>query len=568
MAQSSISKDQAGRSGLEAAGRRWADQAEDLAGHQIVCPHCGHVFTVNEDEYQKLLAQVRSKEFERELHKSLEQEKARLESQHQLEMEKRLRSEQSEFEKRLGQKDKEVFNLQTQLSQAQDQQKIALAKVISDKDKELAALQSQLDKLGLQKDKENQEKVEAIRQRLEEAERKLEQRKHQEELDTVQWKERIDKLNDQLAQADEKQKIAVAGVTSDKDKELADLRAKLDKLGLEKDKEAQEKENELIRKLDQAHNDLAMEKQKREAELSKQHSQLVEQESSYEARLKAAQEQVEFYKDFKASQSTKAIGEDLEQYCYNEFNKIRATAFPGVYFEKDNQISQTGSKGDFIYRETDSEGKEILSIMFEMKNEMETTAQSQKHKNADFLKELDKDRREKKCEYAVLVSMLEPDNEFYNSGIADVSYLNASYQKMYAVRPQFFITIISLLRQAAYRSIELKRQLAGAQNQNIDITNFEEELDDFKEAFGKNYLSYKRNHDEAIKQIDNVINRLEAVKRALNTSENQLRLANNKLDKVEVKKLIRGNPTMRAKFEQARQRKDDDRRQLEPGGED
>lgn len=479
MAQSSISRDQTGQSGLG------ADQGGDLAGHQIVCPHCGHVFTVNEDEYQKLLAQVRSKEFERELHKSLEQEKARLESQHQLEMEKRLHSEQSEFEKQLGQKEKEVSSLQTQLSQAQDRQKIALAKAISDKDKE-----------------------------------------------------------------------------------LADLRAKLDKLSLQKDKEAQEKENELIRQLDQAHNDLAMEKQKQEAELSKQHSQLVEQKSSYEARLKAAQEQVEFYKDFKASQSTKAIGEDLEQYCYNEFNKIRATAFPGVYFEKDNQISQTGSKGDFIYRETDSEGREILSIMFEMKNEMETTAQSQKHKNVDFLKELDKDRREKKCEYAVLVSMLEPDNEFYNSGIADVSYLNASYQKMYAVRPQFFITIISLLRQAAYRSIELKRQLAEAQNQNIDITNFEEELDDFKEAFGKNYLSYKKNHDEAIKQIDNAINRLEAVKRALNTSENQLRLANNKLDRVEVKKLIRGNPTMQAKFEQARQRKDDDRRQLEPGGED
>ena len=278
---------------------------------------------------------------------------------------------------------------------------------------------------------------------------------------------------------------------------------------------------------------------KRKNELS-----LASVKQNYEAQLKAANEQVEFYKNFKAQQSTKAIGESLEHYAESEFNKVRSFAFPNAYFEKDNQVSARGSKGDFIFREEDESGVEIISIMFEMKNEADGT--EKKHKNADFYKELDKDRREKKCEYAVLVSMLEADNDYFNTGIVDVSH---EYEKMYVVRPQFFIQLIGLLRNAALNSLKYKQELALVREQNIDITHFEDDLETFKVAFAKNYNSASKNFNKAIEEIDKAIKRMEAVKQALQTSDNQLRLANNKLDDVSVKKLTRKNPTMKAKFE-------------------
>lgn len=260
--------------------------------------------------------------------------------------------------------------------------------------------------------------------------------------------------------------------------------------------------------------------------------------------LSQKDEQIEFYKDLKTKMSTKMVGETLEQHCEIQFNQLRATAFKNAYFEKDND-AKSGSKGDYIYKETDENGVEIISIMFEMKNEMDTTAS--KHKNEDFFKELDKDRNEKKCEYAVLVSLLESDSELYNAGIVDVSY---KYDKMYVVRPQCFIPIITLLRNAAMNALEYKQELAIVRNQDIDITNFEDNLMKFKDDFSRNYNIAHDHFDKAIDEIDKTIQHLEKVKKELLGSDNQLRIANNKVDDVSVKKLTKDNPTMQAKFKE------------------
>ncbi|MCR5530958.1 MAG: DUF2130 domain-containing protein [Lachnospiraceae bacterium] len=269
--------------------------------------------------------------------------------------------------------------------------------------------------------------------------------------------------------------------------------------------------------------------------------ELKRKDEAYADELKRRDEEIAYYKEFKARQSTKMIGESLEQHCETEFNKLRATAFPNAYFEKDND-ARSGSKGDFIYRES-KDGVEFISIMFEMKNEMDTTAT--KHKNEDFFKELDKDRTEKKCEYAVLVSLLEADSELYNSGIVDVSY---RYEKMYVVRPQFFIPLISILRNTALNSVSYKQELLQIRNQNIDVTNFENSLMDFKEKFSNNYRLASDKFQKAITEIDNTIDHLQKVKDALLGSERQLRLANDKAQDLSVKKLTKDNPTMQAKF--------------------
>lgn len=261
----------------------------------------------------------------------------------------------------------------------------------------------------------------------------------------------------------------------------------------------------------------------------------------YEEKIKDKDEQIAYYKDFKARQSTKMVGESLEQHCSNEFNKLRPL-FKKVYFEKDNDV-KTGSKGDFIFRENDEDGTEIISIMFEMKNEsLETVS---KHKNEDFFKELDKDRKEKKCEYAVLVSMLEIDNDYYNNGIVDVSH---KYPKMYVIRPQFFIPLITLLRNASMKSLEYKKELQLVQNQNIDIANFEENMNNFKSAFGRNYRLASEKFKKAIDEIDKTIDHLQKTKEALLSSENNLRLANNKAEELTIKKLTNGNETMQKMF--------------------
>lgn len=356
-----------------------------------------------------------------------------------------------------------------------------------------------------------------------------EQQKNQQELALSKQREELVQK-----QATEKEQLQ---------KELQDVQAQLQRdLAEQKEKANQEKQALEKQKLALENQ---VQNQDREKELA-----LVQTKSEYEAQLKAAEEKVEFWKDFKAKQSTKEIGESLEVYAHQEFNKIRPYAFPNAYFEKDNEVSkQTGSKGDFIFRDYD-DGIEFISIMFDMKNEADTT--EKKHKNADFFKELDKDRREKETEYAVLVSLLESDNDYYNTGIVQVP----DYPKMYVIRPQFFVHFIGLLRNAALDSVQYKKQLEEAKEQNVDITNFEDNISTFKDKFAKNYLSYSNNFQQAIDEIDKAIRRMEEVKKKLTTSENQLRLANNKLDDLSVKKLTRGNPTMKAKFDELKKEKD------------
>ena len=267
----------------------------------------------------------------------------------------------------------------------------------------------------------------------------------------------------------------------------------------------------------------------------------------YEAILKEKDEMIDYYKDLKAKLNNKMIGETLEQHCSIEFNKIRATAFPKAYFEKDND-AKSGSKGDFIFRDFDNDGIEIVSIMFEMKNEMDTTAT--KHKNEDFFDKLDKDRKEKNCEYAILVSMLEQDNELYNQGIVDVSY---KYEKMYVIRPQFFIPIITMLKNASTNALAYKKEVQAIKNSNLDIEHFEENLEEFKVAFGRNYELAKKKFDSAIEEIDKTIDHLKKVKDALQSSSNNLRLANDKANDLSIKKLTKDAPSIKAKFEEIKQ---------------
>ncbi|MEI3520450.1 MAG: DUF2130 domain-containing protein [Anaerosacchariphilus sp.] len=300
----------------------------------------------------------------------------------------------------------------------------------------------------------------------------------------------------------------------------------------EKDRELSEKTTEITALKSQLANK-ATENELKEQALQKQ----------YEEKLKMKDEQIEYYKDFKARQSTKMIGESLEQHCLNQFNALRMTAFPNAYFEKDND-ARTGSKGDFIFREA-ADGVEFISIMFEMKNEMDETAT--KHRNEDFLKELDKDRREKKCEYAVLVSLLEIDNELYNNGIVDVSY---RYEKMYVIRPQFFIPMITLLRNAALNSLQYRRELELARHQQVDILRFEENMNTFKEGFARNYRIASDKFKTAIDEIDKTITHLQKTKEALLSSENNLRLANNKAEDLSIKRLTKNAPTVKAMFDE------------------
>ncbi len=324
------------------------------------------------------------------------------------------------------------------------------------------------------------------------------------------------------------------------DKEIQKLKSQLDK--------ATEKSAKLQAQLESSEDKkiiAVMEAVKKVEEEKKDlESQLIHEKDKGKLLLEQKDEQIAYYRDLKTKMSTKMIGETLEQHCEIQFNQLRATAFRNAYFEKDND-SRSGSKGDYIYRETDENGVELISIMFEMKNEMDETAT--KHKNEDFYKELDKDRKQKNCEYAVLVSMLESDNELFNAGIVDVSY---KYEKMYVVRPQCFIPIITLLRNAAMNAMEYKQELAVVRNQNIDISDFEEKLMNFKSDFSRNYDIAHSHFDKAVDEIDKTIQHLEKVKKELLGSDNQLRIANNKVDEVSIKKLTRGNKTMQEKFEE------------------
>ena len=424
--------------------------------HQIKCPHCSKEFTIDEASYADILNQVRTKEFNDEIHEKLDQ----IKSQHQSELELLEERANNTLDKKIAEKEKELSELNNKIAN------FANEKEILKKDTEKAML------------------------------------------DQIAEKEkRITELSAKMQALESDKKLELIEANSTKEKEIADLKSKL---------QLQEKETELEK------------------------SSIKEK---YEIEIKQKEETIAFYKDFKAKQSTKMVGESLEQHCEIEFNRLRMTAFQNAEFGKDND-AKTGSKGDYIYREYDENGTEIISIMFEMKNEGDETAT--KKKNEHFFKELDKDRNEKKCEYAILVTMLEADNELYNNGIVDVSY---AYDKMYVIRPQFFIPIITLLRNAAMNSLKYKQEVALMREQNIDITNFEEDLNAFKEGFARNYDLASRKFKTAIDEIDKTITHLQKTKDALLSSENNLRLANNKADDLTVKKLVKNNPTMKEKFD-------------------
>ena len=350
-------------------------------------------------------------------------------------------------------------------------------------------------------------------------------------------------LKNTLQQELSKKEQEISALKSSKALEIEQIRAKVAQAEQEKRQAVLEATRAIEKERDGLLNQLSnkeVERQLQEKSIQEQFNQKL---LTKEETIKMKDDEIARLKDFKQKLSTKMVGESLEQHCEVEFNKLRATGFQNVYFEKDNDAS-SGSKGDFIYRENDQNGNEILSIMFEMKNEGDETAT--KKKNEDFFKELDKDRNEKKCEYAILVSMLESDNELYNNGIVDVSH---KYKKMYVVRPQFFIPIITILRNAALNSMQYKEELAIIRNQNIDITNFEEKINDFKTGFARNYDLASRQFKTAIQEIDKTINHLQKTKEALLSSVNNLRLANNKADDLTIKKLTHGNPTMKAKFD-------------------
>lgn len=398
--------------------------------------------------------------------------------------------------------------------------------------------------------------------------KQIRDREFDKEVNLREEQHKLDKENSiKLAEVHIKEELGLK--LNEKDLEISELKLSLktkeEQATNKVEKEYQEKLNKLLLEITELKNKIQLQESKNELDIEKAVSEKNQKISdlsselalkgkefelkentikeSYESKLKAKDEQIAYYKDFKAKQSTKMIGESLEQHCSVEFNRLRPL-FKNAYFEKDND-ARTGSKGDFIFRDYDDEGNEIVSIMFEMKNEADKTAT--KHKNEDFLKELDKDRKEKKCEYAVLVSLLEADNDYYNDGIVDVSHL---YDKMYVIRPQFFIPLITLIRNLANKSLEYKKELDVIKNQNIDITHFEENINTFKDGFGRNYRLAAERFQKAIEEIDKTIDHLQKTKEHLLKTNDNLRLANNKAEDLTIKRLTHNNPTMSKMFEE------------------
>ncbi len=404
----------------------------------------------------------------------------------------------------------------------------AIVKQVRDKEfsKEIQTREKQFES-----DKENSVELAKL-----EAEREYTEKLNKKEAEIAKLKSEIE--TEQLIK-----KSAVNEIAAEKDKEIAELKNKLDSFNKDKELEI----NKLITKMktELSQKDNCITKLTGEKELTEKEFQLKEQsiKDKYETEIKFKEEEIERLKDYKLKLSTKMVGESLEQHCETEFNRLRATGFQKAYFEKDND-AKSGSKGDYIYRDYDFDGGEFISIMFEMKNETDTT--STKKKNTDFLKELDKDRKEKNCEYAVLVSLLEPENGLYNTGIVDMSH---HFEKMYVVRPQFFIPIITLLRNAALNSLQYKKELAMIQAQNIDITNFEAEMNDFKDKFARNVRISSEKFQKAIAEIDKTIKHLEKTKEALLSSDKHLQLANDKAEDLSIRKLTKNSPMIREKFD-------------------
>lgn len=456
--------------------------------HEIICPHCGKAFKIDEAGYANILKQVRDSEFEQQLHDRLEL--AEQDKRNAIELAETKVA--SELQKAAAAKDAEIQELKSRLDAGEVARKLAVTEALSAVEKERDTLANELERAKHDKQAASKLAEAMLVNELQKA--------------AATKDAEIQSLNSKLNAIEVAQRLAITEAVSAAEKERDELKSGLERAELEK--------------------------------------QLAEKslKDKYETQIKDRDDTIERLRDMKARLSTKMVGETLEQHCETEFNRIRATAFQRAYFEKDND-ARTGSKGDYIFRDSDEAGAEIVSIMFEMKNESDRTAT--KNKNEDFLKELDKDRTEKGCEYAVLVSLLEPDSELYNTGIIDVFH---RYPKMYIVRPQFFLPIITLLRNAAMNSLKYKSELALVKAQNIDITNFENELETFKSAFAKNYDLASRRFQTAIEEIDKSIDHLQKTKEALLGTDRNLRLANDKAQDVTIKKLNRGNPTMAAKF--------------------
>ncbi|MEG0845155.1 MAG: DUF2130 domain-containing protein [Raoultibacter sp.] len=459
--------------------------------NEIKCPHCGQVFQVDESGFADIVKQVRDAEFAQEL----QAREKLLEANKQQAVELAKAATATQLQGDLADKGARIVELETKMNALSQANSLAIEKAVAEAEKQRDALAAQL------KEKENA-----------------------------------------VALAEAKTKNALQGDLAAKEAEIAQLQAALQAGATEK----QLAVTQAVVAAEKQRDALAAEVKLKEAERGQleiaSRAQLAEALKSKDEIIAYKEEEILRYKDMKAKLSTKMVGETLEQHCEIEFNKLRATGFQRAYFEKDNDAG-SGSKGDYIYRETDEAGNEIISIMFEMKNELDETAT--KKKNEDFLKELDKDRSEKKCEYAILVSLLEAESELYNTGIVDKSH---RFEKMYVVRPQFFIPIITILRNAALNSLSYKAELALMREQNIDITDFEDSMNSFKEGFARNYDLASRKFKTAIDEIDKTILHLQKTKDALLSSENNLRLANNKAEDLTIKKLTRGNPTMAAKF--------------------
>ena len=457
--------------------------------NEILCPDCGKAFKVDEAGYADILKQVRNHTFEEQLNERLELADKEKASAVELAKEKVKRELLAEAQ----QHEAAIQELKSRLEAVNTEKTLAVTQAVSTVEKERDSLANALREA--KQESENASRIAEV-----EKSREL-------QVATMNKERELQELKSKLDAAESSQKFAISEAVSGVEKERDQLKHTLNQVDLEK----QVSEKAL--------------------------------KDKYETQLKDRDEAIERLRDMKAKLSTKMVGETLEQHCETEFNRIRATAFPRAYFEKDNDAS-TGSKGDYIFKDQDESGTEIVSIMFEMKNESDTTAT--KKKNEDFLKELDKDRREKGCEYGILVSLLEPESELYNTGIVDVFH---RYPKMYVIRPQFFLPMITLLRNAAMNALSYKNELALMKTQNVDVTNFENDLDQFKTAFAKNYDLASRKFQTAIDEIDKSISHLQKTKDALMSTDRNLRLANDKAQNVTVKKLVRKNPTMKEKFE-------------------
>lgn len=553
---------------------------------EIRCPKCQSVFQVDEADYASIVSQVKNAEFNDELNRRLEEVRKQYAAELKADV---MKSEQtfgqqlSAKDLEIGEKNTEIERLKAQIDSMAQAKALELAEEMNKKDQEISELKAKIESTAQAKALELAGEMNKKDQEISELKAKIESTAQAKALELAgemnKKDQEISELKAKIESTAQAKALELAGEMNKKNQEISELKAKIESMvqtnALElagelakKDKEISELKSTISQSKDACQIAVLEEQRKAQDALKEKENKIVELtgmvnqqkneaalrenniKETYEIQLKKKQEEVDYYKDLKTRMSTKMVGETLEIHCSTEFNRMRPL-FPNAYFEKDNDASG-GSKGDFIFRDYE-DGFEYISIMFEMKNEMDQTAT--KHKNEDFLKKLDEDRRAKKCEFAVLVSLLEPESELYNTGIVDMSH---RYPKMYVIRPQFFIPLITLLVQTSKKSIEYQRQLAIARSQSVDVTNFESRLNDFKEKFANNYRLASEKFKTAIDEIDKSITHLQKIKEALVGSERNLRLANDKADSLTIKKLTYNNPTMKEKFKEARAVEEDE----------